>query len=595
MSEEQATTQEPRQVEGQLYTPKPGEAQLTPRAIILGCLIGGLVSAMNISFGLKIGWTVGGSLMAAILGYAAFAIFTSKQPTVLETNICQTTGSAAGTMASAGGLVAPIPAMFLLGYEIPLWGMFVWSLSVAFLGVFFAVPLRHQYIEIEKLRFPTGTATANTIVSMFATGATALAQARVLLWVALVAGSYALASFFIPYMEAVPLHMLGGVVATAAAWQFKLYLGPMLFGAGFLIGPRVAFSLLAGAIVSWGILAPLSLYLGWVDGPIMSLGGKAPIGPRGWILWPGVAIMVADAVTSLGLSWKTIARTFRFSKGGPVDPNAIPSKWWTRGLAAGIVLVSTSAYVVFDIPVYMSLIAVCLSAVLAAIAVRSTGETDINPIGGMGKVTQLVFGGVAPGSIPTNLMAASISGAGASQAGDMMHDLKTGYLLGAAPRKQFLAQLMGIPAGCFFAVLIFSLFKSQYEFGGDEYPAPAAFAWKAVAELMSQGFGALPTNAVWGMLFGALFGAAVPICKKLYPKSAPYLPSGLAFGIAFIVQAFYSITMFLGLLVYLLWKKKKPKAAKVFVFAVASGLIAGEGLMNIVKGLLSMAGVEPLF
>jgi uncharacterized oligopeptide transporter (OPT) family protein len=590
MSEEAAAENE--EVEGQLYTPKPGERQLTARAIITGCLLGGLVSAMNISFGLKIGWTVGGSLMAAILGYAAFAVFAKEPPTVLETNITQTTGSAAGTMASAGGLVAPIPAMFLLGYEIPLWGMFAWVTSVAFLGVFFAVPLRRQYVVIEKLRFPTGTATANTIVSMFATGATALAQARVLLWIALASGAYALAGYFIPYMEAVPLHMLGGVVATAAAWQFKLYLGPMLFGAGFLIGPRVAISLLLGAIVSWGILAPLSLHMGWVDGPIMSLGS----GPRGWILWPGVAIMVADALTSLALSWKTISRTFRFSKdpNAKVDPEAIPNLWWMGGLLAGTVLVCIVARLLFDIPIYMSLIAVALSSILAAIAVRSTGETDINPVGGMGKVTQLVFGGISPGSMSTNLMAASISGAGASQAGDMMHDLKTGYLLGASPRKQLIAQLCGIPAGCIFAVLIFYLFKSQYEFGGDDYPAPAAFAWKAVAELMSKGFGALPTNAVWGMAGGAIFGCAMPICKKLFPKSAPYLPSGLAFGIAFIVQAFYSITMFIGLLVYLIWKKKKPKAAELFVFAVASGLIAGEGLMNIVKGILTFFKVSPL-
>jgi uncharacterized oligopeptide transporter (OPT) family protein len=96
------------------------------------------------------------------------------------------------------------------------------------------------------------------------------------------------------------------------------------------------------------------------------------------------------------------------------------------------------------------------------------------------------------------------------------------------------------------------------------------------------------------MLGGAIFGAGVPICRKLFPKSAPYLPSGLAFGIAFIVHAFYSVTMFLGLVAYLVWKKKRPEAAKVFVFAVASGLIAGEGLMNIAKGLLTFFKVPPL-
>ncbi len=582
-----------QQEEGQLYTPSPNERQLTPRAIIFGCLIGGLVSAMNISFGLKIGWTVGGSLMAAILGYAAFTIFSNVAPSVLETNIAQTTGSAAGTMASAGGLVAPIPAMLLLGYEISTVGMLIWVSSVAFLGVFFAVPLRKQYVVIEKLRFPTGTATANTIVSMFADGASALAKAKVLMWIAGAAAVYSLGSYFISYMENVPLAMAGGVLATAAAWQFKLYLGPMLFGAGFLMGTRVAVSLLAGAIVAWALLAPLSAHMGWVDGTkIMSY----TTGPRGWILWPGVAIMVGDALTSLLLSWKTIARTFSFKKdeNAVVDPEAIPNSWWIGGLGAGTVLVTLTARFVFDIPIHLSLIAVAMSSILAAIAVRSTGETDINPVGGVGKVTQLVFGGVSPGSVSNNLMAAGIVGAGASQAGDMMQDLKTGYMLGASPRKQLIAQLWGIPAGCVFAVLIFQLFRSQYEIGGAEYPAPAAMAWKAVAVLMSEGFSALPTNAGWAMLGGLLFGITIPVLKKYIPKLAPYLPSGLAFGIAFIVPAFYSITMFLGLVVYLVWKKRAPKQAEIFVFAVASGLIAGEGLMGIVKGVFEFLGVPKI-
>ncbi len=580
--------------EERLYTPQPGERQLTPRAIIFGCLIGGLVSAMNISFGLKIGWTVGGSLMAAILGYAAFSIFSTVAPSVLETNIAQTTGSAAGTMASAGGLVAPIPAMLLLGYEISTVGMLIWVASVAFLGVFFAVPLRKQYVVIEKLRFPTGTATANTIVSMFADGVGAIAKAKVLVWIAGAAAVYSLSSYFIPQMENVPTKELGGVFAVAAAWQFKLYLGPMLFGAGFLMGTRVAVSLLAGAIVAWAVLAPLSAHMGWVDGDkIMSY----TVGPRGWILWPGVAIMVGDALTSLALSWKTIARTFSFKKdeNEVVDPEAIPNSWWIGGLGAGTMLVSTTAFLVFDIPIYLSLIAVAMSSILAAIAVRSTGETDINPVGGVGKVTQLAFGGISPGSMSNNLMAAGIVGAGASQAGDMMQDLKTGHMLGASPRKQLIAQLWGIPAGCVFAVLIFQLFRSQYEIGGDEYPAPAAMAWKAVAELMSQGFSALPTHAGWAMAGGLVFGISIPVLKKFVPKLAPYLPSGLAFGIAFIVPAYYSVTMFLGLLVYLIWKKQAPKKAELYVFAVASGLIAGEGLMGIVKGVFEFLSVPKLF
>lgn len=668
MSEE-AANPEDTEVEGQLYTPLAGEKQLTFRAVATGCLMAIIVSMFNIYLGLNIGWTVGGSLLAAILGFAFFAVVSpSDKLSVLETNIAQTAGSGGGSMASAGGFVAPIPAMFALGYDIPLWGLFLWSMSVAYLGVFFAVPLRAQYVDIEKLRFPTGTATANTILSLFAKAEEAVMKARVLLWVAVAAGIYTLGTHFVPEMQAPPLHdwLPIGALGVAAAWSFSLYLGPMLFGAGFLIGNRVSISLLLGAVVSWGIIGPLVKDTGWAPGSIMSY----TEGARGWILWPGVAIMVGDALTSLALSWKTILRTFTGGISKDTSDDAIPTAWWTSGLALGAILVSISAYVLFDIPVWMTLIALVLSSILAAIAVRSTGETDINPVGGMGKVTQIAFGAVSPGSVSTNLMAAGIAGAGASQAGDMMQDLKTGKLLGASPRAQFKAQLLGIPFGVVGAVLAFWVFSNQFKpftvdqcevvkpafvsklaeerttlleeavsldaagkakaatakrdlaanksldkLGLDDFtakecekpkpehetfykikqkkalPAPAVKAWKAVAQVVSKGLDQLPKKAHWGALFGLLFGILIPVLRKVFPKASPYLPSGLAFGIAFIVPAFYSITMFLGAMVLSMWRKANPTQAEMLVFPVACGLIAGEGLMGIVNGILAILGI----
>ena len=236
-----------------------------------------------------------------------------------------------------------------------------------------------------------------------------------------------------------------------------------------------------------------------------------------------------------------------------------------------------------------------MSSVLAMIAVRSTGETDINPIGGMGKITQLVYGGIAPGAMTTNLMAAAITGAGASQAGDMMQDLKTGYLLGANPRSQFKAQLIGILAGVLFCVPIYKLFDSAYEIGGEELPAPAAHAWRAMAELLSEGFGALPPQAAAAVIGGLIFGAVAAILSKHGPESIrPYLPSGLAFGIAFIVPAYYSVAMFFGAILYSIWKRSAPSQAEALGFSVASGLIAGEGLMGIVVAILTLLGIQPL-
>jgi len=571
-----------------LYTPVPGELQLTFRAVAVGCLLGGLVTCMNVYFGLKTGWSLGGSLIAAILGFSVFRILPTRQEfTRLETNIAQTAGSAAGSMTSAAGLLAAIPAMGMLGYDFAWWELMLWALAVAYLGVFFAVPLRRQMVLQEKLRFPTGTATAETVMAMFSEGSDAVDKARKLLMWAGVAAGFTLLVYFFPGVGHPEISV--GIFAVAGAWGFSLLISPLMTGAGILIGPRVGASLLAGAIASWALLGPMAKSQGWAAGEIMSYAD----GPRGWLLWPGVAIMVADALTSLALSWKTILNTFMSfgKKHEEVDDDAesIPNAWWIGGLIVASIATTIIAWQVFEIPPHFSVLAIALSSVLAMIAVRSTGETDINPIGGMGKVTQLVYGAIAPGSIPTNLMAAAITGAGASQAGDMMQDLKTGHLLGASPRKQFLAQLVGIGAGVVFCIPIYKLFDSVHDIGDLEgdFPAPAAHAWKAMAELLSQGFDALPPMATYAVAGGLAFGVLMSVLNKLGPAAIrPYLPSGLAFGIAFIVPAYYAVAMFLGSLVLVVWQKARPLSAKKLSFAVASGLVAGEGLMGVVTSIV---------
>ena len=585
----------------QKYFPAPGEAQLTVRAVVVGCLVGSVVACTNIYIGLKIGWTFGASIVSAVLGFAVFRML-GKGMTVLEINITQTAGSAAGAMASAAGLVAAIPAMHLLGYKISWTGLTLWSLSVAFLGVFFAVPLRRQVVVIDKLRFPTGTATAETILAMFSDAGEALKKAKVLIYAGLAAGLFTLGSHFIPQLESPPIYKWVDIAALtlAASWGFKLYLGPSLFGAGFLIGPRVSLSLLLGALVAWVVMGPMAQEQGWAPGKIMSYKD----GARGWLLWPGVALMVSEALTSLALSWKTFVRALTMTakssgaEGDSADDSSdddshIPNSWWMGGLAAGSVLTCIIAYYLFDIPPYLTLIAVALSSILSIVAVRSVGETDINPIGGMGKVTQLVYGGIAPGAMSTNLMAAAITGAGASQAGDMMQDLKTGHLLGASPRKQFFAQLAGICAGVLFVVPVYALFTTSYEIGGEKLPAPAAFAWKAMAELLAKGFDALPPHAIEAVIGACLVGIAVPFLRKI-PAIAKWVPSGLAMGIAFIIPAYYSLVMVYGMIAWLIWKKVSPQGVEKYNFALASGLVAGEGLMGIVNAVLTILGVQPL-
>ncbi len=580
-----------------LYTPEPGEWQLTARAIITGCLLGVVISAMNIYFGLRTGWSIGGSLIAAILGFAVWAsihkTFHTRSFSVLETNITQTAGSAAGSMAGAAGLLSSIPALGMLGVELSYTQLVLWAFAIAYLGVFFAVPLRNQMVVVEKLRFPTGTATAETIVSMYAKGSQALAQAGVLVKWGIFAALFTVAAFFVPQLAQPPSAWFG--LAAIGAWGFSLLISPLMTGAGLLIGPRVGTSLVLGAIVGWGLLGPLAQSQGWVTGSIMSYQD----GPRGWILWPGVAIMVADAMTNLGLSWRTILNTFRRSDktaaiGMEAENDRVPNSWWLVGLLIGSTVCVFMAWRVFDIPPWMTVIAIALSSVLATIAVRSTGETDINPTGGMGKVTQLAFGGIAPGSTTINLMAAGITSAGASQAGDMMQDLKTGRLLGASPRNQIIAQCIGIAAGIPVATGIYKIFDRAYEIGGTEVPAPAAHAWRAMAEVLSKGFGELPDMAPTAILCGLAFGVTMALTRKLSKKVGTWLPSGLAFGIAMIVPPYYSIAMFIGSMILIVWKKSRPDSAKIFAIAVASGLIAGEGLMGVMTAIMTLLGLGPI-
>lgn len=578
-----------------IYEPEVGEAQLSLRAVLTGCLLGAVVAAMNISLGLKIGWSLGGSLIAAILGYTFWMPF--KRLSVLETNIAQTAGSACGSMASTAGLLSAIPALAMLGTTLT-WGeLILWGTAVGFLGVFYAVPLRNQMVVLEKLRFPTGTATANTIQSMHADGAEAVRQAKVLLKFGLASGVFALGAYFIPQIESPPLKF--GVLGLLATWTFKLYLSPVFFGVGGLVGMRVGASMLAGAIVAWGLVGPWAKSSGLAAGEVMSYAD----GPRGWLLWPGVALMVMDAFGNLALSWKSILRTFT-GGGSPNEvtdmedaKDQIPTLWWMGGLLAGTALAAFVSKSVFDIPVWMTLVAVAMSWVLAMIAVRSTGETDINPIGGMGKVTQLTFGALAPGSTTTNLMAAGITSAGASQAGDMMQDLKTGRMLGAAPRKQFIAQCLGILSGIPIATGVYTLYSNVYDIGFDEVnaPAPAAHAWKAMSELLAKGFDALPEGAGMAVAIAGVIGLLLPLIRKALPESARVIvPSGLAMGIAFIVPAYYSVAIFLGCVLFGVWKKRSPEQHAGLAFAVASGIVAGDALMNIPKAILSYLNVPTL-
>jgi uncharacterized oligopeptide transporter (OPT) family protein len=217
------------------------------------------------------------------------------------------------------------------------------------------------------------------------------------------------------------------------------------------------------------------------------------------------------------------------------------------------------------------------------VASRVTGETDTTPIGAMGKVTQLIFGAVSPGAANVNLMSANITAGSAIAAADLLTDLKSGYLLGANPRQQFLAQFAGIFVGTIVTVLCFQVMVPDASvLGGDQFPAPSALTWRAVAIALSQGLESLGPVKTWSLLIGGLVGIALPLLARWCPKCGPWIPSAAGIGLSWTFHWYYSLLFFLGAIISYVVEKKAPRQAEELTFPVASGIIAGGSLMGVI-------------
>jgi OPT family oligopeptide transporter len=605
----------------QQHTPlasEPAPSELTLRAILSGLLVGSLIGASNVCIGLKIGWTFGASITAAVISFSLFKAMgglISRPYGAKENLITATAGSAAGTMASAGGFVACIPALEMYmretageGHNLTYYQLVIWAISIAFLGVFFAVPLRKQMVVREKLRYPSGTAAAETIKAMYSSGAEAMKKAKLLFIAAAFAAVIKLLFSIKPLglghfsdfsLDDIGLASIGILGVTLASLRMGVSLSPMMLGAGVLVGPKVGWSLFAGSILAWGIGAPI-LY---DQNIVVSKESGVYLAAFRWLLWPGVACMVAAGFSSLALQWRSIANTFGSFKamlqGRKVDvhaddlddaPDPFPIKWWAVGMVFATTLTTILAQSFFGIQWWMGILAVFLSFLIASIAVRATGETDINPVGAMGKITQVVYGALDPGKIPTNLMAAGITAAGASQAGDLMHDLKAGYILKVSIRRQVIAQIIGVVVGVFTAAAVYRLLTAAYQIPGDDFTGPAVMAWHAMAQLLANGIKSLPAHAMTAALVGAIVGFVLPFLAKI-KKIGKWLPSPIALGIAFMVTPYSALSMWLGAVITSYYTKRNPDAVERYGASLASGLIAGEGLMMVVVAIMLILGI----
>jgi uncharacterized oligopeptide transporter (OPT) family protein len=318
-----------------------------------------------------------------------------------------------------------------------------------------------------------------------------------------------------------------------------------------------------------------------------------------WSLWPGATVLVVSGLLSLAFQWRTLGRTFAsifaaFGKNktvkGPLDHIEIPMSWFLiGGLVTGL-LAMLMLRQFFGIALWLGAIAVLLTFFLAAVATRAGAETGINPIGAMGKVTQLTYGALAQGNVTANLMTAGVTAGAACSCSDTIGNLKVGHMVGANPRRQFVAQLFGVLAGAILAVPVyFMLVPDADVLGGSKFPAPSALVWMGVAKVLSQGIDTLPPGALLAIAVAFVLAVVIVVVDNLFPKLKPYTPSPAALGIALTVPAYQSFPMFLGALIAWILEKKFPKWHDMYTIPVASGCIAGESLMGVVIAMIQVA------
>lgn len=355
------------------------------------------------------------------------------------------------------------------------------------------------------------------------------------------------------------------------------------------MGPATTLHMLLGAIVGWGILSPLAKNKGWATGPV----DDWQSGSKGWIVWVSLAIMLADSIISLGWlvlrpiiirgpQWYHKARdgdirgllrsqhtqggsytalrssepptshqlgsnsdpqsTTRLEKDDSPDVDAPPAHLVPNRIVLALLVVSIAFCVltirtVFGslVPFYAIFLALVLALLLSIMGVRAQGETDLNPVSGISKLTQLIFALVIPSSNPNavtiNLLAGAISESGALQAGDMMQDLKTGHLLGASPRAQFYGQMIGSAVGAIVSAGVYKLYTSVYQVPGGLFQVPTGYVWIFTARLVT-GKGLPPMAWQWALGAGMIFAVTTALRIKGQGRWwQAWVPGGIAVAV----------------------------------------------------------------
>ncbi len=591
--------------ENNQFKPYIAASKITPEftvtSIIMGVILAVVFGAANAYLGLRVGMTVSASIPAAVIAMGVIRVIMRKN-SILESNIVQTTGSAGESLAA--GAIFTLPALYLWAAEGKmdkpnLVEITLIALLGGLLGVFFMVPLRNALIVKEHgtLPYPEGTACAEVLLAGEEGGSNA----------STVFAGMGFAAFFkliIDGIKAVPGEISFRIKGFAGEIGTQIY--PAVMSVGYICGPRISSYMFAGGILSWLVLIPmivlfgetLTLYPG--DAPIGEMfaeGGAGAIWGT-YIRYIGAGALAAGGIISLIKSLPLIVRTFKDSVKSMAGGSNVGSERTNQSLSMKLVLIAIAiltviVWLVPAVPVSLlgAAIVVIFGFFFATVSSRMVGlvGSSNNPVSGMAIATLLIAtvilkltGDTGAHGMRAAIAIGSIICIVAAISGDTSQDLKTGYLLGATPKKQQIGEIIGVVAAALAIGGTLNLLDSAWGFGGDELAAPQATLMKMIIE------GVMDGNLPWGLVFIGVFIAVVVELIGI-----PVLP--FAIGVYLPVQLNACI-MVGGLVRLAVDKMKKPEEEKKRItndgILFCSGMIAGEGLVGILLALLAVFGMD---
>ena len=570
-------------------------SELSIPGIGLGLVTGVLLTSAFTYIALKLGFGLAGSTVAAIMGFVVLR-GVLRRKSIVENNINQTVAS--GINTASAGVTFVLPALFLMSVKNPElanfspWPLFVAAIAGSLMGIVLIIPLRKQMIEFERLKFPSGVATATLLKSP----GEGMTQGAIL-----VAGAViGLVLVLLMEVGIAPEEIDLGYLVGAPAWlPIAIYVSAANIGAGLLSG-KGGLPFAAGGILAFWVISPAVVGLGWVVLPetmaVDAVDGYLAGELYGQMLRPlGIGLLIGGALAGVVSSLpaligavRSLRAAARVARETGASPEEIDLKWLMGGVVGAFVLLFVAAFLAGDsyglgTTLLISIVGALWLALAGVIVATATGHTDISPLSGLALIAVTLMYFLTGGDVTAAIVIGVAVCIATNQCADMMSDLKTGHLVGARPRDQQIAQLLLCWVGPLISIAVVYLLwwtpTGDPGFGPDSYAciqgtadclmAPQAGALQGMVEALQGGDAAVDKYAS-----GAVIGGAMSI----FPIGGLAVLIGLAMYLPFSITLSYG----LGCLVSMGLEKGLGRSfigKKLVPFA--AGLIVGEALTSL--------------